>query len=187
MFEDNGASEYFKSVDQLIIDAHYIIDLYHKNNKEITYIELIWCLYTVEAFYCAMNDKKELYPQIKWKGWASLGCHEIHQHFGKFGRYDISLSYEYLGDRINKKHKAVIDMLFENIFKSFIPAQLRNLLYETKDSPWKAAHKSSSSVLYETEINKKLMKEWATQFLNIKPKLKTKNILSIVLKIIFKI
>lgn len=39
---------------------------------------------------------------------------------------------------------------------------IKLVLFETKDSPWKIAHEANPSVVYETEISKKQMREWAT-------------------------
>ncbi len=150
-----------KRENDIIIDACYLIDLYHKKNKTITQLHVQKLMFLFEAYYMNMVDNVSQLYECEYQAW-DFGpvATQLYKHFKKFGKDDIILSEEEvkLGNDISEQKKEYFAHLYK-AFGDFTATQLVNFTH-ANGSPWKNAWEREPY----SKISKREMKVWFSQY-----------------------
>lgn len=149
--------------NNIIYDSYYLINLFTKNNKEITQLHIQKLMYFFEAFY--MNEKNcdKLY-ECNFNAWMfGPVAIPLYKEFKSFGEFPITLTDEKIekGNSISDDKKNMLKELYD-VFGELTANELVTLTH-MKDSPWyKKWNENNKRVVYGTPsyISKVDTKNW---------------------------
>lgn len=149
--------------NNIVYDAYYLINLFLKDNKEVTQLHIQKLMYFFEAYYMNVNDTDKLYD-CNFCAWAyGPVAIPLYKKLKRFGNQKIELTEEekIQGDNIEKEKKKLLDNIY-NVFKN-IPAMTLVEYTHMVGSPWKEVwERNERKVGYgsDTYIDKIKTKQW---------------------------
>lgn len=148
--------------NNIIYDAFYLINLFHKDGKEVTQLHVQKIMFLFEAYYMNKYNVERLYDcdYLAWD-FGPVVTH-LYKNFKKYGKEDIILTDEekQLGNSISEDKKETLNEIY-NTFKEFKAIQLVNFTH-ADGSPWKNAWLKEKY----SKISKLEMKEWFKQYIS---------------------
>lgn len=148
--------------NDIIKDAYYLINLYHKNGKKITQLHIQKLMFLFEAYYMNKYDVDKLYD-CNYQAW-DFGPVVIHLHkkFKKYGREDVKLTDEEIeiGNSIAPDKKETMEEIY-SLFGKFTAIQLVNFTH-AKGSPWYVVW---NNIGHYSDIPKLQIKKWFEKYI----------------------
>lgn len=149
--------------NNIVLDAYFLINLFHRDKKEITQLHVQKLMFIFEAYYMNIYDNiKELYP-CQYKAWAfGPVATQLYNRFKKYGKDDIELTEEEIekANSISEEKKILLTNIYEK-FKDFSATQLVNFTH-ADGSPWKEAWENEQY----SNISKEKMKKWFSKYVS---------------------
>lgn len=153
-----------KYENDIVEDSYYLVNVFNRNNKQVTQLHIQKLMYFFEAYYMNMFDKENLYD-CYFKAWA-LGpvAIPLYDEYKVFGSNSIKLSKEKenIGNRIDSEKKKLIDEIYDFFGARYTAMQLVNITHRD-DSPWTEKwNENGKRVSYgiQGDIDKLKTKKW---------------------------
>lgn len=150
-------------IDNIIYDSYYLINLFKKDSKNITQLQLQKLMYFFEAYYMNKKDVDSLYD-CHFNAWMfGPVAIPLYKKFKDFGEFPIEINEEdkEIGNNIDIEKKKMLTDIY-NVFGNLSSATLVNLTH-MKDSPWyKKWLENDKKVVYgeKSYIDKLETKKW---------------------------
>ena len=148
--------------NNIINDSYYLINMFHKDGKEVTQLHIQKLMFLFEAYYMNKYSVDKLYncDYLAWD-FGPVVTH-LYKTFKKYGKNDIVITDEEreIGNSISSEKKETLEEIY-NTFKNFKAIQLVNFTH-AEGSPWKKVWEKEKY----SKISKKDMKDWFSQYIS---------------------
>ncbi len=149
--------------NNIVFDSYYLINLFTKDNREVTQLQIQKLMYFFEAYYMNVKNTDKLY-ECNFNAWMfGPVAIPLYKEYKNFGEFPINLTEEkiQIGEQIDKSKKELLDELYK-VFGKLNANALVNLTHKV-GSPWyNKWNENNQRVVYgeASYIDKKETKKW---------------------------
>ena len=149
--------------NNIVYDSYYLINMFTKDNQEVTQLQIQKLMYFFEAYYMNVKNTDKLYD-CNFNAWMfGPVAIPLYKEYKNFGEFPINLTEEKIniGEQICKDKKDLLAELYK-VFGKLNANQLVNLTHQT-GSPWyNKWEENNRRVVYgpASYINKEETKKW---------------------------
>ena len=149
--------------NNIVYDSYYLINMFTKDNQEVTQLQIQKLMYFFEAYYMNVKNTDKLYD-CNFNAWMfGPVAIPLYKEYKNFGEFPINLTEEKIniGEQISKDKKDLLAELYK-VFGKLSANQLVNLTHQT-GSPWyNKWEENNRRVVYgpASYINKEETKKW---------------------------
>ena len=149
--------------NNIVYDSYYLINMFTKDNQEVTQLQIQKLMYFFEAYYMNVKNTDKLYD-CNFNAWMfGPVAIPLYKEYRNFGEFPINLTEEKIniGEQISKDKKDLLAELYK-VFGKLSANQLVNLTHQI-GSPWyKKWEENNRRVVYgpASYINKEETKKW---------------------------
>ena len=149
--------------NNIVYDSYYLINMFTKDNQEVTQLQIQKLMYFFEAYYMNVKNTDKLYD-CNFNAWMfGPVAIPLYKEYKNFGEFPINLTEEKIniGEQISKDKKDLLAELYK-VFGKLSANQLVNLTHQI-GSPWyKKWEENNRRVVYgpASYINKEETKKW---------------------------
>ena len=149
--------------NNIVFDSYYLINLFTKDNREVTQLQIQKLMYFFEAYYMNVKNTDKLY-ECNFNAWMfGPVAIPLYKEYKNFGEFPINLTEEkiQIGEQIDKNKKELLDELYK-VFGKLNANALVNLTHKV-GSPWyNKWNENNQRVVYgeASYIDKKETKKW---------------------------
>lgn len=149
--------------NNIVHDSYYLVNLFVKDDNEITQLQVQKLMYFFEAYYMNVKDCEKLYD-CSFNAWMfGPVAIPLYKEYKSFGEFPIALTEEKAnsGNEIDEEKKIILDELY-TVFGKLSARELVDLTH-MKDSPWyNKWNDNNKRVVYgeQSYISKEETKKW---------------------------
>ena len=149
--------------NNIVFDSYYLINLFTKDNREVTQLQIQKLMYFFEAYYMNVKNTDKLY-ECNFNAWMfGPVAIPLYKEYKNFGEFPINLTEEKIeiGKQIDKIKKELLDELYK-VFGKLNANELVSLTHRV-NSPWyNKWNENNQRVVYgeASYIDKKETKKW---------------------------